>query len=113
MVTRDRRANELLQSARRCCSRCWPWAEVDEAGPSDRAGTVSEWATSRTRAADSAAESRSERPGRDLCRRVPQKAHAMDTDTSIGTQYLVRDDGYFHPGGSPAAMGWHVMLPPI
>ena len=41
------------------------------------------------------------------------KTHAMDTDTSIGTQYLVRDDGYFHPGCSPAAMGWHVMLPPI
>ena len=41
------------------------------------------------------------------------RTHAMDTETSIGTQYLVRDDGYFHPGCSPAAMGWHVMLPPI
>ena len=39
------------------------------------------------------------------------RTHAMDTDTSIGTEYLVRDDGYFHPGCSPAAMGWHVMLP--
>ena len=41
------------------------------------------------------------------------RTHAMDTETSIGTQHLVSDDGYFHPGCSPAAMGWHVMLPPI